>query len=155
MIEKISSLPQFPMGDCVSVRIRSLFNAYSSTLLSLYAQSQGGEITALMAVLGSGCTLAAVPDADFSELRSFLEFLGVEVFCSSEVFEELGVEECEKAVLLRWRGDALFASLEEPVKIPEIYNLLKNGDYRRCGGKNTAQKGFRHRCFAWSCGQIA
>lgn len=128
MIEKISCLPQFPMSGSVSVRIRSLFNAYGGTLLRLYAQSQGDEITALMAVLGSGCTLAVNSDADFAELRSFLAFLGVEVFCGSEVFEELGVEECEKAVLLRWQGDALSTLEEASVKTSSIYDLLKNGD---------------------------
>ena len=128
MIEKIRILPKIPTVDGVSVRIESLFNAYGHTILELYAQKQNGDITALMSVLGSGCTLIGTDNADYSEIRSFLSFLGVEVFCSLEVAKNLKVSDCETVFLLEYIGIEQPSQEENSVKISEVYELLKNGE---------------------------
>lgn len=128
MIEKIKTLPEFLDVSGVSVRIESLFNTYGQTILDLYVQKKDGVVTALMAVLGSGCTLVAHDDADFDELRSFLRCLGVEAFCDFDTAERLGHSSRQTAELLLWQGDMPQSADERSVKIANVYDLLKNGE---------------------------
>lgn len=128
MIKRVKDLPFIPLSSVVGLRIKSLYNTYGRTILDVYCQSDGDKITAVMAVLGSGCTLAAERDADFGELDSFLQFLGAEVFCDAWMAERFEFCSCETVNLLQWRGETVGAVNEQVVKISEIYNLIKNGE---------------------------
>jgi N-acetylglutamate synthase-like GNAT family acetyltransferase len=54
--------------------------------------------------------------------------LGVEVFCSFEVAQNLKASESETAFLLEYIGSEQPAEAEISVKISELYELLKNGE---------------------------
>lgn len=127
MIEKVCCLPPVPHFKGVDLRIKALYNTYGKTLLDVYCQYTCAKVTAVMAVLGSGCTLITFDDADYEELNSFLSVLGVEVFCSSKTAENLTPKREEQICLLEYDGNMPTRSFEKETKVSEIYTLLENG----------------------------
>lgn len=106
------------------LRISALFNTYGDRT-EMYIQETNQKTTALFGGYQSAFSLCVMDDADFSELNSFFEFLGAEVFCELDVAQKLTSAQMTVCNIMR-----LSCDLEGRInhsKISEVYGVLEKG----------------------------
>lgn len=122
------------LPDCYeTVKMKSLLLAYGTNtdFLCFWVQKNGEKtVSALMRFcdeLTVWCDSKNINEDNISELRQFAEFLNLQIFAKTDLFEFFSKNVSASCVCMEFTGTGIFAESTE-LSYQQIYNLLADSD---------------------------
>lgn len=126
LIDGGEGFPEWSGSDAFSARVTALFNTYGARSFACFWYQQcGEEITAVVSRVDGDMTVSTSENADFNELREFVDIVGFKTLtCEKGVAQSIGIEPVKASHIAEYKDGAAASQYDSTVDMRALYSLL-------------------------------